>query len=339
MRKLIICILALIAVASVSCTNNRENKGGESNEKVEETNSNQNEFVPDISFDKDNKQASICNVNIQLDNGENKRIEYFEYSDLTNREDLLCKNLSELDEFSFIDSLPPPKEFGTLVKQYSVLDSYTEITNPVSYESSFIKYFLFKNDKGYSVVREHWIHDGFNGECDSKAQEVYSVSQSTENAERNLNNNTNPKSIENANEFQGQKLKNGERVIKITWGMENKTQLNTDIGNNPRFASKPLIVPQGKKWILLYFNEDFIFESGTIVSIIPYLFIDNKEEKFYDRYYSKQSNIHLSKARDGNLKFYSGSNIKAISTRYQGKGLGDNFKDYKGEMWVLEVNE
>ncbi len=179
MRKLIIYILTSIAITFVSCSDNSKNNKGKSNEREEENISNQNDFVPNISFEKDNKLANICNVNIQLSEGENKKIEYFEYSDLTNREDLLCKNISELDEFSFIDSLPTPKEFGTLVKQYSVLDSYTEITNPVSYESSFIKYFLFKDNKSFSVVREHWTYDGFKGVCDSKAKKIYNIEQQT----------------------------------------------------------------------------------------------------------------------------------------------------------------
>jgi hypothetical protein len=219
MNKLFICFL--ITIGFVSCSNESENRTVTSTAKLNKDTINENKFVPNILFEKDNKQANICNINIQLANGENERIEYFEYSDLVSREDLVCKNISELDEFSFTDSLPTPKEFGTLVKQYSVLDSYIEVPNPFHYESSFLRYLLYKNSNGISIVREHWIYDGFNGECDSKAKEVFRVDEQKkkdiEVEHQNLSSNVVDSKSEikvYANKYDYEKYKSGkERIL------------------------------------------------------------------------------------------------------------------------------
>ena len=141
-------------------------------------------------------------------------------------------------------------------------------------------------------------------------------------------------------EFQGQKLKSGEKIIKINWGKENKTNYTRDMSyNGPRYSSNVLIVPNGKKWILLYLNEDITYEGGNVIGAVPDLFIDDIEAEIYNRRFSNPNNINLSRAKDENFKYYSGSKIKAISSRKDGKGIGDNFIDYKGELWFLEIND
>ena len=140
--------------------------------------------------------------------------------------------------------------------------------------------------------------------------------------------------------FQGQQLKAGEKIIKINWGMENKTNYTRDMDySGGRYSSKSLSVPSGKKWILLYINEDFTFKSGQVVGSVPDLFIDNKKEEINNRHFSNADNINLSRAKDENFKYYSGSNIKVISSRTNGNGVGDNFIEYKGEIWFLEIND
>lgn len=141
--------------------------------------------------------------------------------------------------------------------------------------------------------------------------------------------------------FQGQKIKNNEKIIKINWGKEIRVNYTRDMSyQGSRYASKSYKVPTGKKWILLYINEDFTFEEdGLVLGSIPNLFIDNKEQKFYGRQFSHSNNINLSRAKDENFKYYSGSVIKAVSSRTNGKGMGNNFVDYLGEIWFLEINE
>jgi hypothetical protein len=138
--------------------------------------------------------------------------------------------------------------------------------------------------------------------------------------------------------FQGQELKAGEKIITINWGKENKTNYTRDVNGGSRYVSNSYTVPQGKKWVLLYINEDFTFESGDVIGSIPDLFFDDKLEGINNREFSNPVNINLSKAKDEYFKYYSGSTIKAISSRRNGNGIGENFKDYKGELWFLEMN-
>jgi hypothetical protein len=138
--------------------------------------------------------------------------------------------------------------------------------------------------------------------------------------------------------FQGQELKIGEKIIIINWGKENKTNYTIDVNGGSRYVSNSYVVPQGKKWVLLYINEDFTFESGEVIGAIPDLFFDSKLEGIHNREFSNPVNINLSKAKDEYFKYYSGSTIKAISSRRNGNGIGENFKNYKGELWFLEIN-
>jgi hypothetical protein len=138
--------------------------------------------------------------------------------------------------------------------------------------------------------------------------------------------------------FQGQELKTGEKIITINWGKENKTNYTIDVNGGSRYASNSYTVPQGKKWVLLYINEDLTFESGDVISSIPDLFNDNKPDGIINREFSNPNNINLSRAKDENFKYYSGSTIKGVSSRRNGNGIGENFIDYKGELWFLEIN-
>ncbi len=138
--------------------------------------------------------------------------------------------------------------------------------------------------------------------------------------------------------FQGQKLKDGEKIIEIEWSKEIKTNYTTDF-EGPRYSSKTLTVPYGKKWILLYIDEDYTYEGGSVIASVPDLFIDNKMEDFRDRRFSKPDNIHLSRAKDENLIIYSKSTVKGISSRQNNKGYGGDYIEYIGKMWFLEINE
>lgn len=141
------------------------------------------------------------------------------------------------------------------------------------------------------------------------------------------------------NAFDGQ-LKKGEKIIEINWSKEIKVNYTKDMSyDGSRYSSKSFKIPQGKKWILLYINEDLIFDDGTVIGAIPNLFIDNKEQVFYGRRFSNPNNINLSRAKDENFKYYSGSIIQAVSSRTNGKGMANDFIDYKGEIWFLEINE
>lgn len=139
--------------------------------------------------------------------------------------------------------------------------------------------------------------------------------------------------------FKGQKLEPGEKIIKVNWAMENKTNFTNDYDKDKdRFSSKTMRVPNGKIWILLYLDERYIFESGSNLYIVPNLFINNvKMEWKYRRKFSKKNNINISKAKIENVTFYPNESIIAISDRQKGKGYGEDFIDYNGEMWFLET--
>lgn len=142
----------------------------------------------------------------------------------------------------------------------------------------------------------------------------------------------------NENEFQGQKLEVNERVVKINWGMENTTNLTSDSDNDPRFRSEKITVPNGKVWILIYIDEHYFFNSGLYLDIVPNLFVDNENiDWIYRRNFSNKDNINISKAKIENLIFQSNQTIFAVSDRQQGSGMGEDFYEYKGEMWFLET--
>ena len=135
--------------------------------------------------------------------------------------------------------------------------------------------------------------------------------------------------------------KQGAEIILVFYhmGVENITEPTKLQNDAVRFASQQIIVPKGKKWILLYINEDYTWDDKLVVSSIPYLLIDKKEEKFGNRRFSNPNDIHLARAKDENFRYYSGTTIKTVSSRFQGTGYGNGFIDYKGEMWFLEINE
>lgn len=285
-----------------------------------------------------------CNVLIKKTNGEIQKIESFDYDTNIEPDTFLCKNISATNNYRYIDSLPLPNGIGIIRKKYSAFRIHFQQPNSNQGDISYIRYFLSEKDSSISVVREIWEEPMGSGErnCIMPSVEVFKINLATvpHKSDENITTEELHKSDDGEESFQGQKLKEGEKIIKINWGMENKTKLNMDIGDNEvRFASKPFVVPNGKKWILLYINEDFSFENGQVVGSIPLLFFDNKQDKFYNRRFSNPNNIQLAKAKDENFKYYAGSTIEAISSRHTGKGNGGNFINYTGDMWFLEVSE
>ncbi len=158
--------------------------------------------------------------------------------------------------------------------------------------------------------------------------------------ENSISEDIDKKVIENDNlTFQGQALKAGEKIIKINWGKENKAKTSKDIFDDlTRYSSNSLKVPNGKKWILIYINEDYTNDI-LITSSVPGLFIDNSEYPIGGRMFSNKNNINLSRAKDENIKIYAGSTIRAVSSDQFGKGRVEDKVEYKGEIWFLEIND
>jgi uncharacterized protein (TIGR02145 family) len=190
--------------------------------------------------------------------------------------------------------------------------------------------------------------DGFDCYSFIRTKSTHGIEETMnpDDAENNISSNKkilnelNSTSDKESNVFKGQTLKSGERIVKINWGKENKVKYTKDIfDDETRYSSKSLIVPNGKKWILIYIKETYTFESGSWVSVVPDLFIDNEQHKIGHIGFSDENNINLSRAKDENIKIYSASSVKAVSSRTNGKRVGDNFIDYKGEMWFLEIND
>lgn len=151
-----------------------------------------------------------------------------------------------------------------------------------------------------------------------------------------LNDNINNKEKEF---FQGQELKIGEKIIKMNWGMENKIHLTRDHGFG-HFVSPIMIVPSGKKWVMLYSMENYKFNnSGLELSMVPNLSVDNNIKEVYGMLHEDKNKINLSKAKDENVKYYSGSRIQAISNREKSNYDGEDFDNYNGEIWFLEFNQ
>lgn len=194
------------------------------------------------------------------------------------------------------------------------------------------------------------IHDGYYivdivPVGDKLAREFISL-ENVPNTTKNQNNITDSEGDKKAsgvtyyNNFNGQSLKDGERILKVYWRNENTCYLKIDMGECCRYCSEELIVPKGKKWILIYIDEDFTYENNFILGAVPELIIDGQNEVIYGRQFSNIKKIHLAKARDENYKYYSGSKVKCISSRRQGKlAPSGNFIDYIGTVWFLEVNE
>ena len=99
------------------------------------------------------------------------------------------------------------------------------------------------------------------------------------------------------NFFQGQELKIGEKIIKVNWGMENKIHLTRDHGVG-HFVSPNMIVPSGKKWVMLYAMENYKFNYGLELNMVPNLCIDNDIKEVYGMLHEDKNNINLSKSKD-----------------------------------------
>jgi hypothetical protein len=129
-----------------------------------------------------------------------------------------------------------------------------------------------------------------------------------------------------------------EKILKFNWGMENKTNFIGDMkSSGPRYASQTFQVPNGKVWIILYFDEHYIYDSGNKFDNVPYLFVNNKKLEWkYRRRFSDKNKINIESAKEEKLGFYKHETLKAISREQNGQG-GINFYDYSGELWVLEA--
>ncbi len=139
--------------------------------------------------------------------------------------------------------------------------------------------------------------------------------------------------------FQGQELKDGERIVKLNWGMQSSVvHLSQDeYGGSGHYSSSNYTVPAGKKWVLLYANEYYTYNNG-VVGVVPYITENSKVDNSINRQYAYKDNINLSRAKDENKKYYSGSTIIGISTREVHDTYG-NCLGYKGEICFLEVSE
>lgn len=149
------------------------------------------------------------------------------------------------------------------------------------------------------------------------------------------------KEINNGNEinyFNGERLNDSEKIVKLNWEMENKINLESDWDNDPRFSSNTLKVPNGKVWVLIYIDEHYYFESGLQLDLIPMLFVNNTKLNWvYRRSFSDKKNINISKSKVENLIFQSNQTIQAISDRQKSNTVGEDFSQYSGEMWFLET--
>ena len=139
----------------------------------------------------------------------------------------------------------------------------------------------------------------------------------------------------------GQQIHEGEKIVKIEWNEEIKTSYTRDDEDDFRFSSLSKRVPKGKIWILIYIDEDYTFENGAVWAFVPDVFVDGEKLNWYrDREFSDKSTIHLAKARDQNMRFYSGSSIQGVSSRTQNENYGQSkLVSYKGYLWFLEVPE
>ena len=138
--------------------------------------------------------------------------------------------------------------------------------------------------------------------------------------------------------WHNQKLKQGEQIVTVKWGTQKTIGMSRDF-HGGHYASNNLTVPSGKKWILLYINEDYTYASGNVISTVPKLAHNNEVKEFHNRIYSNQNNINLSQAKDENMKFYAGTKLIGLSSREKGDRSYGNCTDYAGEMWFYEIND
>ncbi len=146
---------------------------------------------------------------------------------------------------------------------------------------------------------------------------------------------------EESNYFNGSKLKTGERIIQVTYNQD--LTITTNYGLY--YRTKSLTVPNGKKWILVYAQDEYFFPSGSSVYEISEVSINGKIETFLTdfggrndgRNYFYSKNINIAKAKDENMKLYSGDVVFAISRRKVDDAV--KYDRYGGEICFLEVND
>lgn len=146
------------------------------------------------------------------------------------------------------------------------------------------------------------------------------------------------------NEFNGQSIRNDEKFIYIKVKKDKMVHINQDMHNEGHYSSEVYTVPKGKKWVLLYARSIYTFENSSVSEILNLSINNNIEDWFRSKndgskyHYSKD--INIGKAKDENIKFYSGDEIYCFAGReFKGNGTGSDWIDYEGEMCVLETNE
>ena len=143
-------------------------------------------------------------------------------------------------------------------------------------------------------------------------------------------------SISNSKEyFHGYQLKEGERIIKIDWGMERTRSFN----NGDYYVSDEYFVPQGKKWILLCSRQDSESDKflGHVKSSTTAI-IGFRGNLTAEKYYYLE-NIDVGKAKDNNYKFYSGEKIIGKSLYETPSIYSGNIIEFHGELIFLETVE
>lgn len=328
--------IVLIGIFLIACSNKT------SNEANGETVGN-GKNTPKLNFVNTDKL-----VDVLVENGDSKtiKLESFELGDMELAPELIGKNISNDSAYAFIKNLKYPQGFGTPIQQYCVLTDYIQVVNPVNYEYSFYRYILFEENGKFNVVREYWISDSKNSTCDMNAKLVYSTDIPSKNILKE-NITTISEAVSSYDGvFEGQEIKQGERVIKLYWDNQKQTavwnvnrygNLNNTMGIKiKRHCSDLVTVPQGKKWIVLYGIINYKFNKSDKLKTVygPEIKIDNGRtlEPWYLEKHDK--GISFAEAKDTKVKIYAGSKIRGFITPDYERA------DYSNaEVYFLEVNE
>lgn len=351
--KYIKYIFILCILISVSCKNESNTEFGKNNLENEESGINVESF--DEKQEKQRVDALIESNSLTL----NKFLKYFNNSNLIklNTND----NYSNYDWYESVEkAVEVYSENGNIVsihfvfegddigsvrkfyfknkKNYAVEENSYNLADPTLTEQNYIVLF----DTNFEKISETFETKNSNGEISDEKFELYNL-ENYKNIEEiisklGLQEFYNSIKPDEPGYFQNQKLGNGEKIIKVEWGMENTTNFERDHSyndENPRYSSKTMRVPNGKVWILLYIDEYYLFENSFEIYNIPYLFVNNKtiEWSNYKRIFSEAHNIDVSKSKVENLIFYPGETIIGVSRDQKSK----NLIEYKGWLWFLET--
>jgi hypothetical protein len=134
--------------------------------------------------------------------------------------------------------------------------------------------------------------------------------------------------------WRNQKLKAGERIVTIKWGMNKTIGLSKDMPyDGGHYCSDVFVVPTGKKWILLY-NKETRKSGSMTVEWYPIICVNGEvnSDITYD-----DATINLERYRDKAIRYYEGDKIMGIDLQIV--KLGGSKPDYfSGELCFLEIN-